>query len=105
MSIGTVIPQKRTAGGCGPRKPSKKMKRRRAQAKAKARVKARGKMNPAPKKRRTHKMPDYDYSGAANRAPRVRRRTVFASANQVEEPEKPPVKEARKVIRRRTVFL
>lgn len=88
--IGTVIPQKRTAGGCGPRKSSKKMLRRRAQSKAKLRLKASGKMRPLPVKRAVRLLPDVNYEGAANTPPPSP--AVAASANTA------------RVIRRRTVW-
>ena len=95
MSIGTEIPQKRTAGGCGPRSPSKKMKRRRAQAKVRARMRASGKTKKLPvarKKRKKRQMPDYNYNLSANvpsKSPAVEK-----TANTQEV----------RVIRRRTVW-
>ena len=92
MNIGTEIPQKRTAGGCGPRSPSKKMLRRRAQAKVKAKRKTSGKMKRLPVKRPQRQMPDYNYNLSANvpsKSPAVEK-----TANTQEV----------RVIRRRTVW-
>jgi hypothetical protein len=92
MSNGTVIPQRRTAGGCGPKSLSKKMKRRKAQAKAKARRKASGKTKMLPVARGKRVMPAYDYHLSANAPPKDEAVEEAANTQEV------------RVIRRRTVW-
>jgi len=91
MSIGTEIPQKRTAGGCGPKKSSKKMLRRKAQAKVRAKRKASGNVK-LPVAREKRRLPDYNYNLSANSAPKSQ--VVEKTANTQEI----------RVIRRRTVW-
>ena len=96
MSIGTDIPRTRTAGGCGPKKPSKKMKRRRAQAKVRAKRRASGYTKPpavSRRKREAAAAGSLNYNTTANVAP--------AAAN-IEATANTP---SRTVIRRRTVHL